>query len=87
MNVNISKEAVLRARGIVQETMQALVNNHNYLNGDINDNLSQWQDANVVKFLQVYESMTQDLGEIVSRMSAVDNFCAEIFNWLSMYLD
>ncbi len=87
MNVNVSKESVLTAQNIVRQTEQALVQNHSEMVSEIEQSLSEWKDANVVKFLNNFQGITADLSEILGRLNAIDGFCQEVYNWLCMYLD
>lgn len=87
MNINVSKESVLTAQNIVRQTEQALVQNHSMMVSEIEQSLSEWKDANVVKFLNSFQGITADLSEILGRLNAIDGFCQEVYNWLCMYLD
>lgn len=78
MNVNVSIDAVNRARAIVDESQARLINNHAAFSSMANNALSQWNDAHVEKFLRLYESMTEDLRSIVAKLYAIDNFCVEL---------
>ncbi|MGN0771508.1 MAG: hypothetical protein ACI4MI_02860 [Christensenellales bacterium] len=87
MNIRVSKESVLNARQIVQQTQQALVQNHSVLVSEVEQNLQEWNDANVTKFLANFQNVTQDMSEIIIRLNAIDSFCIEVYNWLCLYLD
>lgn len=87
MNINVSKESVLTAQNIVRQTEQSLVQNHSMMVSEIEQSLSEWKDANVVKFLNSFQGITADLSEILGRLNAIDGFCQEVYNWLCMYLD
>ncbi len=87
MNINVSKESVMTAKQIVQQTQQVLAQNHAMLVSDIEQNLMEWKDANVTKFLANFQNMTQDVAEVLGRLQAIDDFCTEVYNWLCLYLD
>lgn len=87
MGINVSKESVIAAQNIVRQTAQILVQNHALVVSDIEQSLAEWKDANVIKFLNNFESISNNLSEIITRLNAIDGFCVEVYNWLCRYLD
>ena len=77
MYINVNLQAVRAVARIVENARSMLVTNYNHFSTDIHSNLSEWNDANVHKFLQQAAAMTATLQEVIMRLNGIENFCRE----------
>lgn len=85
MYINVSLQAVHAAQDTVREAKTLLMTNHGNFASDMESALSNWNDANVMKFVSVFGEMTGELNSLLNRLNAIDEFCGEVERMIIAY--
>lgn len=85
MYINVNLQAVRAVERIVESARAMLITNYNHFSSDVQNNLAEWNDANVQKFLQLFASMTGNLQEVIIRLNGIENFCREVERLIIAY--
>ena len=85
MYINVSLQAVKAVERIVESARAMLIGNYNNFSTDIQNTLSEWNDANVQKFIQLCGSMTGDLKDVILRLNGIESFCREVERLIIAY--
>lgn len=85
MYINVNLQAVRAVEKIVDSARAMLITNYNHFSVDLQNNIAEWNDANVQKFLQQFAAMTVNLQEVIIRLNGIENFCREVEKLIIAY--
>lgn len=85
MRIQVNLTAVQNVKKYIQTVQTNLYNNHTLFTQEVEKNLMQWNDANVVKFLNIYKNATNQLEFLLNEMNRISEFCDEIIRMIVEY--
>jgi endonuclease IV len=85
MRVKVSLAAVNNAKRYIVNVQNALNSNYNNFASEVNGALSQWNDPNVKKFIEINGKMTKELQLVFNQLSRIYQLCEEMERFILMY--
>ena len=82
MAIKLSKEACRRAMTYSKDASEALVQNANIMDNNVNSHFSSLKDPAFQKYLELSEQMQNQLRLISQKMEDVSNYCAGVISWM-----
>ena len=83
--IKLSKYACMKAISYSKEASDALVQNANIMDNNVNSNFSGLQDPAFQKYLQLSEQMQNYLRQISAKMDDVARYCESVMRWMDEY--
>lgn len=85
MRIQVNLDAVQNVKRYIETVQKNLYNNHVMFTHEVEQNLVQWKDDNVMKFLAIYGNATSQLQSLLNELSKVSDFCDEIIRMIIEY--
>ena len=83
--IKLSKETAMEVIKRTNETREQLKNNVRMMETNVNRNFEQIRDPSVKKYLQLQDTVKQNLGIMFEEMDNVVEYCKYIIRWIDEY--
>lgn len=85
MRVKVTLEAVQNVKRYIQNVQKNLYNNHIMFSNEVEQNLTEWNDDNVHKFLSIYANASNQLQVLLNQLNNISDFCDDIIRMIIEY--
>lgn len=85
--VKVSDEAVRKAMQQTVMAQQGLVRNLNMMRESVQKSLLDWNDTNVLQFLNVFRDQCAAITQLSQNLEQIHEFCNDTLRWMNAYLN